>query len=67
MHFSTLTAEAQDAIVDAIMGHPPANLPEPVKAEIAAWANWCDTMNRPKSECGCPDCGPCLVDIGAEG
>ncbi len=27
-------------------------------------AGWCSTMERPKSECGCPDCGPSLIDIG---
>lgn len=25
---------------------------------------WCDTMDRPKSKCGCPDCGPSLIDLG---
>lgn len=28
---------------------------------------WCDSMNRPKRECGCPDCGPALVDYKGEG
>ncbi|MDC7699559.1 hypothetical protein [Vogesella indigofera] len=27
-------------------------------------AGWCSSMERPKSECGCPDCGPSLIDIG---
>lgn len=22
---------------------------------------WCETMNRPKSKCGCPDCGSSLI------
>ena len=22
---------------------------------------WCDTMERPKLKCGCPDCGSCIV------
>jgi hypothetical protein len=26
----------------------------------------CGTMGRAKSECGCPDCGPCIADIGEE-
>lgn len=26
--------------------------------------NWCDTMERPKERCGCPDCGSSLIDIG---
>jgi len=26
-------------------------------------APWCDTMQRPKKECGCPDCGSSLIDF----
>lgn len=29
----------------------------------AAPANWCKTMERPKSKCGCPDCGSSLVQV----
>lgn len=25
---------------------------------------WCETMERPKASCGCPDCGPSLIDLG---
>ncbi|MBU9624812.1 hypothetical protein [Burkholderia multivorans] len=31
-----------------------------------ARGEWCDTMDRPKAECGCPDCGPSLIDLGPE-
>ncbi|WP_198368416.1 hypothetical protein [Burkholderia ubonensis] len=27
-------------------------------------AGWCETMERPKARCGCPDCGPALIDLG---
>ncbi len=27
-------------------------------------ADWCVTMQRRRSECGCPDCGSSLVDVG---
>lgn len=37
------------------------------EAEIAsAQADWCKSMNQPKSKCRCPDCGPCLVDYAGE-
>ncbi|MBR8114457.1 hypothetical protein KDX10_32970 [Burkholderia cenocepacia] len=26
--------------------------------------DWCETMERPKSRCGCPDCGSSLIDLG---
>lgn len=26
--------------------------------------DWCSTMERPKSQCGCPDCGSSIVQIG---
>ncbi|WP_337058176.1 hypothetical protein [Pseudomonas sp. USHLN015] len=29
----------------------------------AAPADWCKTMDRPKSQCGCPDCGSSLVQV----
>lgn len=29
-----------------------------------AQRTWCQTMDRPKSMCGCPDCGPSLIDLG---
>lgn len=32
---------------------------------IASMAGkWCDTMQRLKSQCGCPDCGSSLVQVG---
>jgi len=33
-------------------------------AEPSAPKDWCSTMERPKSKCGCPDCGSSLVQIG---
>ncbi len=38
MTFPELSEQAQNAIVDAIMGQPVATLPESVRAEIKAWA-----------------------------
>lgn len=25
--------------------------------------DWCSTMERPKAQCGCPDCGSSLIDV----
>lgn len=25
--------------------------------------DWCETMDRPKSQCGCPDCGSSLIEL----
>jgi len=36
--------------------------PPPAEAN----AGFCETMQRPKSECGCPDCGSSLVDWPTE-
>lgn len=36
--FSELSATAQSSIVDAFLGHPDTNLPEPIKDEIREWA-----------------------------
>lgn len=42
-------------------------VPEAKRVETIKRADWCETMGRPKAQCRCPDCGPCLVDIGSEG
>lgn len=39
---------------------------EAVRVTTINRADWCETMNRPKAECRCPDCGPCLVDYKGE-
>lgn len=36
----------------------------PVEQPAPAPIDWCDTMERPKSQCGCPDCGSSLIDLG---
>ncbi|GJH00231.1 hypothetical protein [Paraburkholderia terrae] len=33
-------------------------------AEVVLPEEWCDTMERPKAQCGCPDCGSSLIDLG---
>ncbi|MGP0171212.1 hypothetical protein ACSVIJ_04940 [Pseudomonas sp. NCHU5208] len=40
----------------------------PPPSETASPKNpgYCETMQRPKSECGCPDCGPSLIDWPTE-
>lgn len=42
------------------MDHYLCGLPEP-----SAPKDWCTTMARPKSKCGCPDCGSSIVQICA--
>lgn len=43
------------------MDHYLCGLPEP-----SAPKDWCTTMARPKSKCGCPDCGSSIVQICAQ-
>ncbi len=40
--------------------------PPPLEAVSPVKANFCETMQRPKAECGCPDCGSSLTDWPAE-
>tara|TARA_R110000850_G_scaffold275207_1_gene414130 strand:- start:12518 stop:12904 length:387 start_codon:yes stop_codon:yes gene_type:complete len=35
-----------------------------VTREVPTPKPWCKTMDRPKDECGCPDCGSSLVQMG---
>lgn len=33
---------------------------------VYSWNEWCRSMDRPRKDCGCPDCGRCIVDYAGE-
>ena len=51
-------------LLGALMLGRDAYFYEPVPLKVTPW---CKTMNRPKSECGCPDCGSSLIQVGEGG
>jgi len=52
--------ERDRIVMDGIM----LTIGEILDAANAALEPQCETMDRPKAQCGCPDCGPSLVDLG---